>query len=145
MAAAQQPNQSDNSAGILWGVAALFAFIGFIWFFFKVKIIKFYLAIKLYEVAMLNYIFSWWRDPEHFETLNSALLYAYTHPTVTTFTDLTRLGVGVGEYIRIPLVILLFGLAIFVYIGNTARLYRREYKMLELARLEKVNWPQITP
>lgn len=146
MAAPQQGNQNDNSASMLWSVAAIFAGIGAVWYVFKDQLITFYLYIKLYEVDFLTYLSTHLDfNAAGFEQMRSALMYALTKPGSIKFVDLMSVGVAVGDWLRIPLMVLLFILAVVIYFGNTTRVFKREYSMHELAKLEKVNWPQISP
>lgn len=141
MAAPQQTGgQSDNSTGILWVVAGCFATLGIIWAVYKAAIIKFYLSLKLLEVNLLNLV-----TGHHFDDLRFSILTALAMPEKLTLLDVLNLGASVGNYIRFPFVLLLFVLAVVVYFGNTTRVFKRIYNMKELARLEKDNWPQITP
>lgn len=138
--------QSDNSAGILWGVAAIFAVVGVLWFTFKTQIIVAYLTIKLYEVYFLNYI-SHFFSPHNqtFEQLQAVILYARTHAATLAFPDLMVIGSNVGWWLRIPLAVILTLLAFAVYFGNTAQVFKRTYNMRALAKLERKTWPHITP
>lgn len=139
--AAQQPGgQSDNSAGILWGVAALFAVLGGIWFVFKTQLVSFYLLLKLYEVHLLNAI-----TGDRYEQMHKTILIAMENAKKLTFSDIIAIGEGVGIVIRYPFVILMLVFAVVVYFSNTTRVFRRTYNMRDLAKLEKVNWPQISP
>jgi len=139
-------NQGDNSASMLWGIAGAFAAIGAVWFAFKNQIVALYLTLKLYELNFISAVSSFFTgNPQYFDHLKAAIITAKMHPANITFNDLLSLGTGVGDWLRIPFVILLFILAIVVYVGNTARVYRRTYNMREFAKLESVNWPQITP
>jgi intracellular multiplication protein IcmP len=139
--APQQGGQPDNSTGILWGVAALFAAIGVIWVVFKTKIVSVYLLIKLGEVDALNAMF----HSDYFDQLRNLILTALAHPTNVTFNQLMYIGGTVGSWLRFPFVIFLFILAIIVYFNNTTRVFKHTYNMQDLAKLEKINWPQITP
>lgn len=140
MAAPQQGNQSDNSASIIWGVAAIFAAVGMIWFAFKDFLVYFFLAIKLYEVNFLS-LFS----EQYFAPLRAAITAAMAHPGAVKFPELVKMGQAAGDFLRIPFVVILFILAFVVYLGNTTRVFKRAYSMRELAKLEQDNWPQITP
>lgn len=133
-------NQSDNSAGMLWGVAGGFAVIGMIWFGLKNYIVSFYLTIKLYEIDLLNFFL-----PNHFDNLRTDILKAIADPKNVGFVNLMNLGAGVGDVLRYPLILLLFVLAVLVYFGNTTRVFKRIYNMQDLVKSEKGNWPQITP
>jgi len=143
MAAPQQGGggQSDNSAGILWGIAAIFAVFGIVWYAFKTYIVSCYLWIKLYEVKMIA-LFTW---SDYLDRLQTAIMAGIANPHDVKFPDLMLIGAGVGDYLRIPFVILLIIMAFFVYQSNTARTYRNTYKMKDLAKLERENWPQIVP
>lgn len=142
MAAPQQGGgQPDNSTGILWGIAALFVFLGAIWYIFKTQIIGGYLWLKFYEIKFVNYFF----DSAYIDELERVLMAAVANPQNVYFHDLTTLGDAVGYWLRIPLAILLGALAVIVYFSNTTRVFKREYKMKDLVQLEKGNWPQITP
>lgn len=151
MAAPQQSgNPSDNSTAMLWWVAIIFATLGVIWFVFKNAIIRFYLAIKLYEIDVLGPIITYINGLLHFAIPNfaqvrSMILYAQTNPTKIGFSDLLSLGTVVGDWLRIPLMLIMFALAILVYFSNSTRVFRRRYTMQELAKAEKNNWPQILP
>ncbi len=137
---------SDNSAAMLWSVAAIFATIGAVWYVFKNKIVIYYLTTKLYEVNFLTFL----SNQFHFNSqplvqLHASLLYALATPATIKFNDLVNLGGSVGTWFRLPLVLLLVALGIIVYISSNSRVFRREYSMRDLAKVEQVNWPQITP
>lgn len=139
-------NQGDNSAGMLWGIAAFFAAIGSIWFVFKNQIVSLYLLVKFYELEFISYISSFIsHNPYYFDQLKAAIVAARINPANVSFNNLIALGAGVGDWLRYPLIVILLILAFVVYVGNTARVYRRIYSMRDFAKLESVNWPQITP
>lgn len=140
MAGAPQQGQSDNSAGILWGIAAIFAFIGAIWFIFKAQLISGYLALKLYEVNILNAL-----TGNRYQELAYNIASRLKNASGLTFNDVIALGASVGDYIRYPFVILMIILGLVVYFSNNIRVFRRIYSMKSLAELEYTNWPQISP
>jgi intracellular multiplication protein IcmP len=138
-AAPQQPGSpSEHSAAMLWWVAGIFAAIGGFWYVFKDSIIRFYLFLNFAG----NYLGSYIHFP-NFDQLRSMILYARASPKNIGFPDLMSIGNAVGDWLRIPLVFLLFVLAVVVYFGNATRVFKRAYSMHELAKLEKDNWPQI--
>ncbi|MFZ2315312.1 MAG: type IVB secretion system coupling complex protein DotM/IcmP [Gammaproteobacteria bacterium] len=138
--APQGGNQGDNSAGIIWGVAASFAFILGIWYVFGAQMGAFYLHLKLFELDILS-----WFDSSYFENLRYTIQSALASKRKLAFGELIVMGNGVGEWLRYPFVILMVILAFVVYFGNSVRVYKRVYSMKEFANLEKSNWPQITP
>lgn len=138
--APQQGQSSDNSAGMLWGIAALFAFAGGIWYVFRSAIVSAYLTLKLYEVNILNSL-----TGDRYQALAYSISSAIKNSSGLEFHTLVKLGASVGDYIRYPFVILLVVLGIVVLLTNTTRVYKRIYSMKTLSELENANWPQISP
>jgi intracellular multiplication protein IcmP len=132
--------QGDNSTGIIWGIAALFAVMGVVWYVFQTQLVRGYLFIKLQEVNFMNSV-----TGNRFDALHEVILSAIQNPKNVTFSMLMQIGGIVGDWTRYPLAVILFILAIAVYFGNKTRTFRRVYSMTDLAKLEQVNWPQITP
>jgi len=132
-----QGDQSEGSSGILWIIAAILIFGALFWFTFKEKIIGFYFTVKLWEIDFIS----------HFTPrLNDVRTYILKTPYQQfSFQDVIHVGNAVGDYVRIPVVLLIFILAFFIYFTNSTRLFKRIYSMKDLAELEKTNWPQITP
>src|SRR3990167_2578453 len=139
MAAPQQPGQEDQSTAILWIVAAVFVAGAVIWYLYKSYIITAYLDLKLYEINLLSFFTSNLAGTK--ATIQSYL----ADPKSVSFQQVIDAGRAVGDYLRLPLVVILFFLAFFVYKSNLVRTYKRTYSMNELAKLEKTNWPQIYP
>ena len=137
--APQQSGQDDQSTSILWITAALFVAGGVIWYLYKDYIITVYLDIKLYEVNFLSFFTHNLGDTK--ATIQSYL----SDPKNVSFQQVIDVGRAVGNYLRFPLVVILFFLAFAVYQSNLLRTYKRIYSMKELAGLEKDNWPQIYP
>lgn len=135
--APQQGGGSDNSMGILWIIAAILIFTALVWYLFKAKIIHFYFKIKLLEIDFIS-LFT-----HRLEDVRTAILNADT--SQLNLDDVVRVGNAVGEYIRIPIIAIIVVLAFVVYFANTTRTFKRSYSMRELSKLEKDNWPQITP
>lgn len=145
-APAPQGGQNDNSAGMLWGVAALFAAIGVIWWVFKTQLVKFYLSIKLFEAQLLSYLADHFNVKSgYYDLITASVASARTNAENVTFEQLMMYGNAVGTTLRWPFVIMCVILAIVVYFGSSTRVYKRAYGMKDLAKLEKTNWPQITP
>ena len=137
MAAPAQSSQPDNSMGILWIIGATFVFGTIIWFKFKPQLIKAYFKIKLAEIDLIS-LFT-----NNLEDVRTTIMAA--DPAKFTFQEVTKLGEAVGDYLRIPFVIIIFILALIVYFTNSTRSFKRIYNMRDLALLEKENWPQISP
>lgn len=137
MAAPQQSGNQPESSGFLWIVGAILAGGGIIWFSFKKQIVAAYFTFKLWEINLIS-LFT-----HRLDDVQSYILNA--NPGSLTFSDVVKVGQAVGDYLRIPFVIILFILSIIVYFANSTREFKRVYSMKDLAELEKANWPQITP
>ena len=136
----------DNSAGILWGVAAVFATVGVVWFAFKSQIINVYLSMKLYELNFINFLSGFLPiNTSSFDRIREVIHYAKANPSKLGYSDLLMIGESVGDWYRIAFLLIMLVLAVLVYFSNTTRVYKRIYNMKDLAKLEKENWPQITP
>jgi intracellular multiplication protein IcmP len=132
-----QGGQQDDSMGILWIVGAILVFGSIVAYVFKKQIVTFYFKIKLFEIGLVSF-FTHRLDDVRYTLLT-------VDPTTLPYQEVIKLGDTVGNYLRIPFVLLLTGLAYFVYFKNSTRVFKRTYSMKQLATLEQTNWPQITP
>lgn len=133
----QQSNQSDNSMGLIWIIAAIFIFGAIIWMVFKKQIIGFYFTIKLWEINVIS-------------VFTNSLIPVKTSIVSTsadnlTFDDVVKVGEAVGSYIRYPIILIIFILAAVIFFSSSTRVFKKAYNMKDLAVNEKANWPQITP
>lgn len=140
MAAAQQSGGGgggDNSMGIVWVITAIFVFGGIVWVSFKKTIIHYYFLLKLAEIYLISYF------THSLDDVRSTIVNADT--ATTTLKDVMLVGTAVGDYLRIPIIIIILILCVWVYFANTVRTFRRTYDMASLLRAEQVNWPQVSP
>lgn len=145
-AAPQGGGQGDNSTAILWWTALFLAALGGIWYGFHNQIVSFYFGIKLYEVDFMAWAGGHLNiRAEYFQDLRTTIIMARDNPSQVTFSDVMTIGTAVGKYARIPLAAILMLCSVLVFFGHTARVYKNTYSMRDLAKAEKVNYPQITP
>lgn len=137
MAAPQQGNQAETSSALFWFVGAMLAAGGVLWYAFKKQIVSAYLTFRLWEIDFIS-LFTGRLDDVRTYILT-------TKPEAMSFQDLVRVGQAVGDYLRIPFALLLFVLAVVVFLGSSTRVFKRAYSMRELVEAEKDNWPQIAP
>jgi len=135
--AAQQPNQPDGSMGMVWGIAVVFVVGAVLWISLKKQIIAFYFTIKLWEINFIGLFTNRLAD------VKTAIIGA--DPNKLTFQDVVKVGEAVGDYIRYPIVVIIFVLAVVVFLSSSTRVFKKSYNMKDLAINEKKNWPQITP
>ncbi len=135
--AAQQPNQSDGSSGVLWMIAMLFAALAVLWYVFKKYLVVYFLQFKLLEISLIDHF------TNHLDPLRDIILQA--NPQAMTFENIVTIGNAVGDYLRYPCILLIIILAFVVFFSNSVRTYKRIYNMHDLATVEQVNYPQISP
>ena len=135
MAAQQQSGQSDNSMSVIWIIVFAFAVIAAVWYVFSEQIIRAYLQLKLLEISLVN-VFTDALRP----------LQQWIHqvpPTSLDIQTLQKIGNAVGYYLRWPVLVILSGLSIVLFLGGTKNRFRTTYDMTRLAKEEAVNWPLI--
>jgi intracellular multiplication protein IcmP len=132
-----QSDQSEGSTSILWIIAAIFVFGMIIWYKFKANLVAVYVKIKLWEINLIG-LFT--------NNLSDVKAYILGTPYEDfTFQDVINIGNAVGNYMRFPIILTIFGLAYITFFASSTRLFKRIYDMRALAEQEKVNWPQISP
>jgi intracellular multiplication protein IcmP len=132
-------NTEDSSAGLLWSLFAIFLLGGIVWHVFRPQIVSAYLSLRYHEISALSVVM----HNSDIVSLKNSL--ATLDPEALNFSDLILVGKITGNYLRIPLVIILLVLAFIVYCGNTVRKFKTVYSMKSLAYSEQGNWPQIMP
>ncbi len=130
-------DQSDNSTGLLWIIAAILVLCYGLWYVYRVQMTKAYFALKLYEIKIIGYF------TNRLDDVRQVIMT--TDPAMLNFKEVVQVGNLVGEYVRIPVVMIILFLALLIYFTNSTRLFKRAYNMRELAEAEKKNWPQICP
>lgn len=130
-------DQSDNSYGILWITGAILIFSFGIWYVYRAQITKVYFSVKLWEIKFISFF------THKLDDVRDVIIS--TDPGTLSFKDVMQVGDLVGDYLRIPVVLIIIALACGVYFANSTRLFKRVYSMRDLAEAEKKNWPQICP
>ncbi|MHA7840896.1 MAG: type IVB secretion system coupling complex protein DotM/IcmP [Gammaproteobacteria bacterium] len=135
MAAQQPQGQSDNSMSIIWMIVFIFAFIFIIWHAFSEQIITAYLKLKLLEIALISNF-----------TDVLAPMAQWIHsvsPAALDFKSLEEVSNAVGVYVRWPVLVVLAGFSLVLFLGGTKNRFRNHYDMQRLAKEEADNWPLI--
>lgn len=137
--------EADNSLAPLWITVGLFVLCGFLWYFFKTYIVAFILTIRLYEADLVGmFVPAGWT--EHLNNIKEFILTAKQGGWVgVNFTDLMDISNAVGSFIRYPIMIILMGLGLIIYLSNPLSRYKRTHSMKTLLDAEMNNWPQVIP
>lgn len=137
MAAPAQQQQGDNSLGPFWIIVGIFFLGWMIWIFGHAQITSVVFQLRLWEGYLIN-LFT-----DHVAgTIN---IIKTTPPEAVTFNQLADVSTQIGNYLRYPILIILFLLAVAVYFSHNNLRYKKSYSMQTLVDEEKISWPQITP
>ncbi len=129
----------DNHMGPVWLIIGLFV-VGFIiWVWARGPLIRAFCYVKLFELSIISFF-----------TNKAALMEISVRqimiaPTEVPFSQIEQMANSVGNYIFIPVMIVLFVLSIVLYFRSSTSNFRHIYTMKSLQNAESVLWPQITP
>lgn len=133
MAAQQQQGQSDNSMSVIWVVVFFFVVIAALWYAFSEQIITAYLQLKLLEISLVN-VFT--------DALGPMEQWIHrTSPAALNLKSLEEIGNSVGYYLRWPVLAILSGFSMVLFLGGIKNRFRNTYDMTRLAKEETENWP----
>ena len=121
----------------LWALVAITILLIAVWFIAHSYLVSFFYSVKSAELSLIGL----------FSSSGDALkqTMAGTPSADVTFSQLVQLCNDVGVYLRIPLALSLFALAVVIYIYQPTSRYKTIYDMETLLQAEKEQWPQITP
>jgi intracellular multiplication protein IcmP len=139
MAGQQQGQEGGDSMDLLWGVAFVVAICLAVWFFARGPIIKVLLTLKLGEIWLISFF------TDSLNAVHAQIVAAYNAPTTIPFTELASWLHEVGIPLRIPMMIIIALMAIYVFFKHPTLKFKNVFTTEVLRQLEKANWPQITP
>lgn len=151
---AGQEGGDKNTYYILWVIVLVAAVAGIIWYFFDYQLKIAFLGLRKYELIMiyfftafLPYAFIQKFFPSFPDISNriakDLILVREIDPNNLTVEMAEVLSTEVGEYLSIPLAILLLWLAYYVYRHHILMRFTQRYNTRTLAIQETKNWPQI--
>lgn len=135
----QQQQQGGDSNDMMWA-AAFFAFVLVLLWLAKDSWLPFVFQLKHYELKFIN----------HFFTVNQGLMntiheLAYYPQKVSSDKYFYLMLDRVGKYYSIPVAILLFTLAIIIYVRNPGTKFNRTYNITNFKGYQQSLFPQISP
>ncbi|WP_133138509.1 type IVB secretion system coupling complex protein DotM/IcmP [Legionella genomosp. 1] len=139
---AQQPQQQgggDNSMAPVWIMVLVFLIGWIIWYAGHQYIVAFVFKINVMQAKLVSLFISSSKlenDVYLMQTIDPATI------SWTQFLDLTR---TVGDYVRYPVIVILVGLAFYLYQSNVVLKFKRAHDMKSLRAQEQYNWPAIMP
>lgn len=138
---AQQPQQQsgDNSMAPIWIAVLVGIVLYVIWYMGHKHIVSFIFSINLLQAKLINFFIG------GTQLSNEIYLMETLDPASVDWGQLVLLTRLVGDYIRYPVVVLLVGLAGFLYKSDITLKFRRAHNMMTLRAQEQYNWPAIMP
>lgn len=141
----QQQGGGDNSLAPLWISIAIFIMVGIIWIYGQYYIVGAVFAIRKAEATLVSlFLPAVWSD-----ALVQAQQFMQQKPPsrylTVGFGDLAWVSELIGDYLRYPILLIVGGLAVVLYVKNPMLRFCKSYDMNRLVQEEKTNWPQITP
>ena len=130
------------------------AVVGMIWYFFSTQLKIFFIGLRKYEliaiystIAFLPYAFIqkyFPNFPDISERVAKDLMLVRQIDANTLNMEIAEvLSTVVGEYLRVPIIIILIWMAYYVYRHHVLMRFTKCYNTKTLAIQETKNWPQI--
>lgn len=133
-----QQGQGDTSGlGPLWIIAGIFAAIILIWYLFKTQIVTGFLFVKEYELYAISFF------TDSVDTMLQSIRNA--DPSELGLETLAVIAQKVGEYLAVPVALIMAVFAYILHRKNITSRYRQTYSMEGLLQAEHFNWPNISP
>lgn len=149
-----QQNATDQTANFFWLLVLLTIGVLVFWWLDKRYIVSAIFLVRHYEIEMIkggldgvNAVLGWMNLPG----INEHKLVAWQHFMATadkrtvTFPKVGALSDEVGLWLRYPVILILIGLAAWMFFRNRSGRFQHSYSMDSLKKSEVTNWPQITP
>ncbi len=138
---AQQPQgqSGDNSLGPIWLTLAIFIAGYFLWSAGHTYIVSFVFFLTTLQAKLLQFFIggTWLaKDIYLMQTLD---------PASVSWAQMQQIMQDVGQYIRYPIILMLTGLAAWLYQSDITLKYHRSHNMKTLRAQEQQNWPAIMP
>lgn len=144
----------DRSLDFLWLIVLIVGGTMLVWYFGKVYIAMVIFKAKLYEITAVEFTIRYWIDlakllnfpfPD-LQNLNYWINFIHeNYGAEVEFDTVSKLSFAVGQYVRYPVIAILFGLGVLLYLGGSSQRFRNVYNMNQLKMDERENWPQIMP
>lgn len=151
MSGAGGQDDDKNSMAILWIVGFIFVVGVIVWVLFAPQIKYVFIKIRMLEMLLVTLFLKLIPDsiPGLYDirvTADQTLAVTkILTPDQLSLNYAAQLSTVVGEYLRIPIMLLLAFFSYLMYGRNVKMRYRKRYTMDSLAKQESSVWPQINP
>lgn len=130
---------NDNSMAPVWITILLFFTLFIIWKTGSQYIVAFVFKLNLLQAKIVSFFVT-------NQALESNVYLMQTlDPATVSWAQFVQLTRSVGDFTRYPIIVILVGLAIFLYQSNIILKFRKTHSMKTLRAQEQFNWPAIMP
>jgi len=144
MAGQQGQGSSEGGSNTAWLIALIFGAMIFIWYQYHTQFIFAYIWMKTYELSFLeklSYVL-----PDHIdEDVLSMLEYLIINPYTQDPGIIAYIAEKTGLYLAAFQGMIASISFYFIWQKNAQLRFNKKYQMMELAKQEQYNWPQIMP
>lgn len=148
-----QEGGDKNTYYILWVIALIGAVAAIIWYFAKVPLKEFFIALRVYELVAINFVLNIIPDnvpwigsfiqQSQVEVASDLSVARTLTPAILTADIAQVLSEDTGKYLRYPFALYFLFLVYIIYKTNVHVRLKKKYNMRTLAAQEQQNWPQI--
>ncbi len=137
--AQQQQQSGDDSFGPIWITLLVVGTFCFIWYLGHSHIVAFIFFLNVLQAKLVSLVIG------SAPLSNEIYLMQTLDPASVNWAQLVLLTQLVGKYVRYPVVVVLVGLAGYLYRSDVTLKFRRAHSMQTLRAQEQFNWPSIMP
>src|SRR3989339_227408 len=152
----QGGNSSDATSSFFWYFISAVVALMMVWWLGKNYVVHAIFFIRHYEMLFLNGCFVVWNKIlvllhlTRWQVDTSTFVFwqkfmSQVDPKSVIFKQIELLSGDVGIWLRYPVMLILLGMAAYLYFFHTSSRFHQSYTMKSLRQVEHENWPEITP
>jgi intracellular multiplication protein IcmP len=130
------PDPSQDTAGSMWMLIALFLALAFIWYFGHTHIVSGFFVLKHWEIQFLDFFGGWFTNLKGMD-----VFVTQTRPGDATFSATLHVANQVGRYLRFFCIVLLLLMSAAVYSKSLRNKFKQQYTINTLLQSESETWP----
>ncbi len=136
----QQGEQTGSGSGadFFWAVAVIAVLCIILWVA-RAKYLPYVASFKMFELDLVS------KFTPVSDATRASVSFLQNNPDKVSLTQLNSILTVVNNYFKYPQAMLLFLMAIFLYLNSVGSKFKTTYTMAKLLEDEKNVWPQIIP
>ena len=149
----QGQQQTDQTANFFWLLVIIFGGAAIFWWVDQKYVVIPVFWVRIHEVELIRILADVWSPvanllhlpkPDFQQMLALQHYMQHVNPTAVDWKSFSAINAELGDWIRYPIILILIGLAVFVYFQGAAQ-FTHSYNMKTLRVVGQEVWPQITP